>query len=67
VTREGQRQVGWLLGESAPRAWPEERKYYWSTLLASATQEELTGYAHRQYPVEQFHEEAKRELWWDQY
>src|SRR5215211_1499229 len=67
VTREGQRHVGWLLGERATRGQPEERKYYWSNLSASATVEELAGYAHRRYAVEQFHEEAKGEVGWDQY
>jgi SRSO17 transposase len=59
--------VGWLLGERATRGQPEERKYYWSNLPASATLEELASYAHRRYAVEQFHEEAKGELGWDQY
>jgi SRSO17 transposase len=63
----GQRRVGWLLGERATRGQPEERKYYWSNLPASATLEDLAGYAHRRHAVEQFHEEAKRELGWDQY
>ena len=34
---------------------------------ASATLEELAGDAHRRYAVEQFHEEAKGEVGWDQY
>ena len=59
-TTEGPRHVGWLLGERATRGQPEERKYYWSNLPASATVEELAGYAHRRYAVEQFHEEANR-------
>jgi SRSO17 transposase len=67
VTREGQRHVGWLLGERATRGQPEERQYYWSNLPTAAPLEELAGYAHRRYAVEQFHEEAKRELGWDQY
>jgi SRSO17 transposase len=67
VTREGQRHVGWLLGERATRGQPEERKYYWSNLSASATVEELAGYAHRRYAIDQFHEEAKGELGWDAY
>jgi SRSO17 transposase len=67
VTREGQRHVGWLLGEPATRGQPEERKYYWSNLSASTTVEELAGYAHRRYAIEQFHEEAKGEVGWDQY
>ena len=67
VTREGHRHVGWLLGERATRGQPEERKYYWSNLPASATVDELAGYAHRRYAVEQFHAEAKGEVGWDQY
>jgi SRSO17 transposase len=67
VTTEGQRHVGWLLGERATRGQPEERKYYWSNLPAAAPVEELAGYAHRRYAVEHFHEEAKGELGWDQY
>ncbi len=67
VTSTGRRHVGWLLGERMTRGQPEERKYYWSNLPASATLEELAGYAHRRYAVEQFHEEAKGELGWDQY
>jgi SRSO17 transposase len=66
-TRAGQRHEGWLLGERATQGQPEGRKYYWSNLPASATLEELAGYAHRRHAVEQFHEEAKGELGWDQY
>jgi SRSO17 transposase len=66
VTTEGQRHGGWWLGERATRGQPEDRKYYWSNLPASATVEELAGYAHRRYAVEQFHEEAKGELGGDQ-
>jgi SRSO17 transposase len=67
VTREGQRHVGWLLGERATRGQSEERKYYWSNLPAAAAVEELAGYAHRRYAIEPFHEEAKGEVGWDQY
>lgn len=67
VTAEGQRHVGWLLGERATRGQPEDRQYYWSNLPASATVDELAGYAQRRYAVEPFHEEAKGELGWDQY
>jgi SRSO17 transposase len=67
ITADGRRHVGWLLGERATRGQPEERKYHWSNLPASATLEELAGYAHRRFAVEQFHEEAKGELGWDQY
>jgi len=67
VTSDGQRHVGWLVGERTTRGQPEERKYHWSNLSATATREELAGYAHRRYAVEQFHEEAKGEVGWDQY
>jgi SRSO17 transposase len=67
VTSQGENHIGWLLGERAARGQPEERKYYWSNLPASATLEELVDVAHRRHAVEQFHEEAKGELGWDQY
>jgi hypothetical protein len=67
ITSDGQRHVGWLLGERATRGQPEARKYYWSHLPASAILEELAGYAHRRYAVEPCHEEAKGEVGWDQY
>jgi SRSO17 transposase len=67
ITAEGETHIGWLLGERAARGQPEERKYYWSNLPASATLEELVDYAHRRHAIEQFHEEAKEELGWDQY
>jgi SRSO17 transposase len=66
VTGDGQRYVGWLLGERASRGQPEERKYAWSNLPAATTLEELAGYVHRRFAVEQFHEEAKGEVGWDQ-
>jgi SRSO17 transposase len=67
VTSDGQRPVGWLLGERASRGQPEERQYAWSNLPAAATWEEWAGYAHRRYAVEPFHEEAKGEVGWDHY
>jgi SRSO17 transposase len=67
VTSEGQRHEGWLVGERATRGQPEERKYYWSNLPVETTLEELAGWAHRRHAIEQFHEEAKGELGWDQY
>jgi SRSO17 transposase len=67
LTAEGEAHIGWLLGERAARGQPEEPKYYWSNLPASATVEELAAYAHRRHAIEQFHEEAKGELGWDHY
>src|SRR5918993_5408351 len=67
LTTEGEAYIGWLLGERASRGQAEEHKFYWSNLPASATLEELVEYAHRRHAIEQFHEEAKEELGWDQY
>jgi SRSO17 transposase len=67
VTSDGQRHLGWLVGERATRGQPEERKYFWSNLPAETTLAELAGLAHRRHAIEQFHEEAKGELGWDQY
>ena len=67
VTGDGPRQEGWLVGERATRGQPEERKYFWSNLPAETPLEELAGMAHRRHAIEQFHEEAKGELGWDQY
>jgi SRSO17 transposase len=67
ITAEGEAHIGWLLGERAACGQPEERKFYWSNLPASASLEELVDYAHRRHAIEQFHEEAKEELGWDQY
>jgi SRSO17 transposase len=67
VTNDGQRPVGWLLGERTTRGQPEERQYHWSNLPVAATLDELAGYAHRRFAIEQFHEEAKGEIGLDQY
>jgi SRSO17 transposase len=67
VTSDGHRHRGWLVGERAPQGQPEERKYYWSNLSAETPLEELADLAHRRHAIEQFHEEAKGELGWDQY
>src|SRR5687767_7676289 len=67
LTTAGEGHIGWLLGERAAQGQAEEHKFYWSNLPASATLEELVEYAHRRHAIEQFHEEAKEELGWDQY
>lgn len=67
VTSEGERPEGWLVGERATRGQPEERKYFWSNLPLETPLEELACIAHRRHAIEQFHEEAKGELGWDQY
>jgi SRSO17 transposase len=64
---DGVLQQGWLLGERPARGQHGERKYYWSNLPDSTPLAKLAEYAHRRHAVEQFHEEAKGELGWDQY
>jgi SRSO17 transposase len=67
VTSAGQRHEGWLLGERASRGQPEERRYFWGNLAPDTPLENLASLAHRRHAIEQFHEEAKGELGWDQY
>src|ERR671918_53335 len=66
-TRNGAVGEGWLLGERPARGQPGEHKYYWSNLPATTPLEKLVEDAHRRHTIEQFHEEAKGELGWDQY
>jgi SRSO17 transposase len=67
VTSDGQCHEGWLVGERVTQGQPEERKYFWSNLPPETPLDALAGLAHRRQAIEQFHEEAKGELGWDQY
>jgi len=66
---EGVRLPGWLIGERPARGGSDKEKwkYPWSNFSEEAKREEMVEYAHRRYGVEQFHEEAKGLLGWDQY
>ena len=64
VTSSGRRRAGWLIGEDASDG---KRRYYWSNFGAEALLERMVEYAHRRHWVEQYHEEAKGLLGWDQY
>jgi SRSO17 transposase len=64
VTSSGGRRAGWLIGEDAADG---KRRYYWSNFGADVTLERMVEYAHRRHWVEQYHEEAKGLLGWDQY
>jgi SRSO17 transposase len=61
------RVPGWLIGERPARGQHGKRKYHWSNFGAAAGLGEMVEYAHRRYGVEQFHEESKGLLGWDQY
>src|SRR5512135_696945 len=64
VRSSGGRRGGWLIGEQVAEG---KRKYYWSNFGPAVALERMVEYVHRQHGVEQFHEEAKGLLGWDQY
>jgi SRSO17 transposase len=64
ATASGRRKAGWLIGEDASDG---KRRYYWSNFGPDVPLERLVEYAHRRHWVEQYHEEAKGLLGWDQY
>ena len=64
IRSDGKRRAGWLIGEDSADG---KRRYYWSNLGPNTSLEKMVGYAHRRHWVEQFHEEAKGLLGWDQY
>src|SRR3984893_10635396 len=67
LTSKGKRLPGWLIGERPARGQQDKWRYHWSNFSVATSLEEMVEYAHRRYGVEQFHEEAKGLLGWDQY
>jgi SRSO17 transposase len=67
VDGDGTRHRGWLLGQRPGRSQSGDWKYFWSDFPADTALAVLVEYAHRRHWVEQYHEEAKTELGWDQY
>jgi SRSO17 transposase len=67
VDGDGTRHVGWLIGQRPGRSQHGDWKYFWSDFPATTPRARMVEYAHRRYWVEQYHEEAKTELGWDQY
>jgi len=67
VDGQGRRQIGWLIGQRPARGQTGDWKYYWSNFSKRTPLEVMVEYAHRRHWVEQYHEEAKGELGWDQY
>jgi SRSO17 transposase len=64
---DGTRHVGWLLGQRPGREQNGDWKYFWSDFPTTTPLAVMVEYAHRRHWVEQYHEEAKTELGWDQY
>jgi SRSO17 transposase len=67
VDGDGTRHPGWLIGQRPARGQQGERKYFWSNFPRNSTLTKMVEYAHRRHWIEQYHEEAKGELGWDQY
>ena len=67
VDGDGTRHLGWLIGQRPARGQSGDWKYFWSNFPRWARLDRLVEYAHRRHWVEQYHEEAKDMLGWDQY
>jgi SRSO17 transposase len=67
VDGDGTRHVGWLIGQRPGRDQQGDWQYFWSDFPPATPLAVLVEYAHRRHWVEQYHEEAKTELGWDQY
>jgi SRSO17 transposase len=67
VDGDGTRHIGWLIGQRPGRGQHGDWKYFWSNFPATTPLTTMVEYAHRRHWVEQYHEEAKTELGWDQY
>ena len=66
---DGTPHVGWLIGQRPARGQQSEEKwrYYWSNFPASMPLDRMVEYAHRRWWIEQYHEEAKQLLGWDEF
>jgi SRSO17 transposase len=67
VDGQGRRRIGWLIGQRPARGATGDWKYFWSNCPRCTPLSTMVEYAHRRHWVEQYHEEAKSELGWDQY
>lgn len=69
IDGDGTRHLGWLLGQRSTRGQLRSgpRKYFWSAFGPRAALETMLEYAHRRHWIEQYYEEAKGELGWDQF
>ena len=67
VDGDGRRHRGWLIGQRPGRGQCGEGRYFWSNFPPAASLKAMAEYTHRRHWIEQYHEEAKTELGWDQY
>jgi len=68
IDGDGTRHLGWLIGQRPARGQAaDEWKYFWSSFPAWTELKKMVEYTHRRHWIEQFHEEAKQVLGWDQF
>lgn len=67
VDGDGTRHAGYLLGERPGGEPAGEYHYYWSNFPRQTPLVKMVEYEHRRCWIEQYHEEAKGELGWDQH
>lgn len=67
VDSDGRRHLGWLIGQRASRGQQGPAKYFWSSMGAQTALATMLEYAHRRHWIEQYYEEAKQELGWDDF
>jgi hypothetical protein len=67
VDGRGVRRIGWLIGQRPAHGQSGDAKYFWSDFHAHAHLPRMIEYTHWRHWIEQYHEEAKGELGWDQY
>lgn len=67
VDGQGKRTIGWLLAQRELPDGSGRTKYLWSNCSAFTPVMCMVEWAHRRYAVEQFHQESKTLLGWDQY
>jgi SRSO17 transposase len=60
-------QLGWLIGERPARGQEGEWKYYFANFPKSTPLQTMVEWVHRRFHIEQFHQEAKQLLGWDDY
>ncbi len=63
----GRGVYGWLIGERPARGQTGEWKYYFSNLGPLVSLKAMVRIAHTRHHIEQFYQEAKGELGWDDY
>lgn len=67
VDGQGRRRIGWLVAERELPDGSGNNKLHWCNLPASTPLERMVELLHRRAFIEQYHEEAKTLLGWDQY